>query len=67
MFQNVPTSQISSITVRKKILVRKSTNESTPVANLTFEVNIILPTYVTTEKVRKNYSPLPTTKGTVVS
>ena len=37
----------------------KSTNESTPVANLTFEVNIILPTYVTTEKVRKSVLPPP--------
>ena len=29
------------------------------VANLTFEVNIILPTYVTTEKVRKSVLPPP--------
>ena len=37
------------------------------VANLTFEVNIILPTYVTTEKVRKSVlpPPLPTTTGIV--
>ena len=64
MFQNVPTSPICSITefhnlFEKIILVGKSTNESTPVANLTFEVNIILPTYVTTEKVRKSVLPPP--------
>ena len=42
-------------------------NESTPVANLTFEVNIIAPTYVTTEKVRKSVLPPPPPKQKVPS
>jgi hypothetical protein len=34
-------------TKRGSKMVGKSANESTPVANLTFEVNLILQTYVT--------------------
>ena len=47
----------SRISAGKMVGKSRTTNESTPVANLTFVVNLILQTYVTTEKVRLEKIP----------